>query len=508
MSNKASIFILIAICIFSVQAFSQSTKLIIRIDGKEIPISAFVKNEFVYASSSELAEALKIKYYKNKANQKIEYKFDAFNLKFSSKNPFVIKSAKSAAAEQIIQLPISTYFIDDQIFVPLEYVLELTKNAYPNQMDYDKDQQVLSVLKGTPILKEIISPKEGTISIAEKTNGVLITIKCVKKIPKYSSFVKKDVLTLTLNDINVPADNSVIIPSKNFIKRVSSKKIKSNSVISFDLKPGYSSHEFTSKDDGKTLLLTIRKASQLDNSAKKDKWDFNVIVIDAGHGGKDHGAIGLNGLKEKDVNLAIALKTGKLIEDNIKGVKVVYTRKTDKFVELYKRGKIANEKNGKLFISIHCNSTPQKPTDASGTEIYLLRPGKTESAIKIAEEENSVIKYEDNPSRYQKITGDNFILVSMAHSSYMKYSEKFSDYLNTNFINNQQLKSRGVKQAGFYVLVGASMPGVLVETGFISNKNDAQMLKSSAGQTKVATSIYEAIKKFKDYYEKVIKTES
>ncbi len=113
----------------------------------------------------------------------------------------------------------------------------------------------------------------------------------------------------------------------------------------------------------------------------------------------------------------------------MKDVKVVYTRKTDKFVELYKRGQIANENDGKLFISIHCNSTPKKPTNASGFEVYLLRPGRTKEAISIAERENSVIQYEDNPGRYKALTDENFILVSMAQSSYMKYSEKFSDII-------------------------------------------------------------------------------
>jgi len=181
-------------------------------------------------------------------------------------------------------------------------------------------------------------------------------------------------------------------------------------------------------------------------------------------------------------------------------VKVVYTRKTDTFIDLYKRGKIANEHNGKLFISIHCNSTPQKPTDANGFEVYLLRPGRTKEAISIAEFENSVIKYEDNPNRYEKLTDENFILVSMAHSSYMKYSEKFAEFLHKEFSKHPNLNSRGVKQAGFYVLVGASMPSVLVESGFLSNINDAKYLSSTKGQQKFAEFVFEAIKKYKENY--------
>jgi N-acetylmuramoyl-L-alanine amidase len=230
-------------------------------------------------------------------------------------------------------------------------------------------------------------------------------------------------------------------------------------------------------------------------------------VLDAGHGGKDAGAVGVNGVKEKDINLGVTLALGRLIQKEMKDVKVVYTRKTDKFVELYRRGQIANENNGKLFISIHCNSTPHKPTNASGFEVYLLRPGRTKEAINIAERENSVIQYEDNPKRYEKLTDENFILVSMAHSAYMRYSERFSELVDRSYSAETAIPSRGVKQAGFYVLVGASMPSVLVETGFISNRHDAKYLSSSRGQRKIAQAIFSAIKSYKKFYESSLENE-
>ena len=266
----------------------------------------------------------------------------------------------------------------------------------------------------------------------------------------------------------------------------------------------YTTNEVMNIENSNDIQITIHNKlfNQTTSSNKlKDKWEFDVIVIDAGHGGKDAGAIGVNGVKEKDINLSIALKLGKLIEENMKDVKVVYTRKTDKFIDLYKRGKIANENNGKLFISIHCNSTPKKPSTANGFEVYLLRPGRTKEAISIAEFENSVIQYEENPNRYEKLTDENFILVSMAHSSYMKYSERFAEYLHKEFSNHPTLSSRGVKQAGFYVLVGASMPSVLIESGFLSNTNDAKHLSTSTGQQKFAEYVFNGIKKYRESYE-------
>jgi N-acetylmuramoyl-L-alanine amidase len=242
----------------------------------------------------------------------------------------------------------------------------------------------------------------------------------------------------------------------------------------------------------------------VDLVSKINEWKFDVVVIDAGHGGKDPGAIGVTGVREKDVNLGIALKLGKLIEQKIPGVKVVYTRNNDTFVELFKRGKIANEANGKLFISIHCNALKQKPSTTRGFEVYLLRPGRTQRAIEIAEFENSVIHFEEDPNRYQALTDENFILVSMAHSAYMRYSEKFSDILNQKWTAHTKIPSRGIKQAGFYVLVGASMPSVLIETGFLTNREDEAYLKSEKGQKEIANAILNSVIAYKDYYDKAL----
>ena len=121
--------------------------------------------------------------------------------------------------------------------------------------------------------------------------------------------------------------------------------------------------------------------------------------------------------------------------------------------------------------------------------------------------ENSVIKYEEDPSRYEQLTDENFILVSMAHSSYMKYSESFADMLNSQFKHNTKLKARGVKQAGFYVLVGASMPGVLIESGFITNKKDANYLKSNSGRQQLADAMFNAINEYSQYYKEQMEAE-
>jgi len=236
---------------------------------------------------------------------------------------------------------------------------------------------------------------------------------------------------------------------------------------------------------------------------ERAKWKLDVIVLDAGHGGYDPGTIGVTGVKEKTVTLGIVLKLGALITKNLKDVKVVYTRKDDRFVELYKRGKIANEAGGKLFISVHCNSLPHKPNKTRGFEVYLLRPGRTDEAIAIAERENSVIEMEPGyEEKYPQLTEENFILVTMAQSAYVKASEEFADLVQKEISSRTKIPNKGVKQAGFYVLVGASMPNVLVESAYLSNRDDERFLRSDSGQMKIADALFRAVKKYKVEYEK------
>ena len=238
---------------------------------------------------------------------------------------------------------------------------------------------------------------------------------------------------------------------------------------------------------------------------ERDKWKLDVIVLDAGHGGYDPGTIGVTGVKEKTVALGIVLKLGALITENLEGVDVVYTRKDDRFVELDRRGKIANEAGGKLFISVHCNSLPQKPSRTRGFEVYLLRPGRTEEAIAIAERENSVIQMEQGyEAKYQQLTEENFILVAMAQSAHVKASEVFADLAQKEIEAHTGIPNRGVKQAGFYVLVGAAMPNVLVESAYLSNREDERLLRSDSGQRRIAEALFRAVKEYKQEYEKLL----
>lgn len=475
-------------------------------------IPAYERQGTYYFSAKSFAEVLSLNYFINESAGKIELKSNDNSLKFSARNPYISFTSRKNNETKIIQLPTSTYLIKGHIYIPAKYTVDLLSTLLGKQIELTNPDQL--TIKEEPAAEKETTflVTQGSFSIVgysldEKANGTLVTIKSKKRVPSYKSSFKDDVLTITFRKVNVDTAKIKFDGGNGLVKQLSSKNVGEDCEIYFKLAKEFTASDVLNVENSYDILITLHNKIFEDKSEKdKEKWDFDVVVIDAGHGGVDAGAIGVGGVKEKDVNLGIALKLGKLLEDNMKDIKVVYTRKTDTQVDLYKRGKIANENNGKIFISIHCNSTPKKPSEAEGFEVYLLRPGRTQEAIKIAERENSVIQYEENPNRYQKLTDENFILVNMAHSTYMKYSEKFAEMLDKQLTANLKLSSRGVKQAGFYVLVGASMPNVLIETGFLSNTNDVAFLKSKDGQQKIAESIYQALKNFKLFYDKQIES--
>ncbi|MHB1688267.1 MAG: N-acetylmuramoyl-L-alanine amidase family protein [Ignavibacteriaceae bacterium] len=509
------------ILFFSASSFAQSNDQInFAVNGKTSVIPVYDREGTIYIAVKPFAEALSLEYRYNSETEKIELDFNGSKLFITSKNPFIIYYSKTRDKTEVFQLPTSTYLIDNQIFIPAKYSLNILKEFLNADLNLKKPNLLVlnnfNNKKNQPVERtkdETVSKSNFDItgiSLEEKANGTLVRVQSKKRIPAYSSSFKNGILTIIFRKVNADIDKIEKSGNQGLIQKIEAKNLKSDSELKFYLRKEYTSSEVMNDPGSKDILIALHNKLfdiNVNLSKEKAKWDFNVIVIDAGHGGKDAGTIGVDGIEEKNINLAIALKLGQDIGKNMEDVKVVFTRKTDRFIELYRRGQIANENGGKLFISIHCNATPHKPSSSNGFEVYLLRPGRTKEAISIAERENSVIKYEDNPARYKKLTDENFILVSMAQAAYMRYSEQFAELVDKEMAKEVSEQPRGVKQAGFYVLVGASMPSVLIETGFLSNLKDAHYLNSKAGQTKIAEGIFDAIKKFRELYEENMQSE-
>ncbi|HLT45916.1 MAG TPA: N-acetylmuramoyl-L-alanine amidase [Rubricoccaceae bacterium] len=230
----------------------------------------------------------------------------------------------------------------------------------------------------------------------------------------------------------------------------------------------------------------------------QEHWRLDCVVIDAGHGGHDGGAT-YNGVREKDVALGIARRLGTLIQDRL-GVRVVYTRSDDRFITLDERGRMANRSCGKLFISIHANAAGNE--SAHGAETYFLAPHRTASAREVMERENSVVALESDPGLYADFDAEGGIMRALAFSAYQQESQTLAALIQEELGGAAGRTSRGVKQAGFLVLWRASMPAVLVETGFVSNDDEARYLASAAGQEAIAGAIYRAVRAYKERYER------
>jgi N-acetylmuramoyl-L-alanine amidase len=228
-----------------------------------------------------------------------------------------------------------------------------------------------------------------------------------------------------------------------------------------------------------------------------------TVVIDAGHGGKDSGAKGST-VDEKVINLAVALRLGNLIAEKCDDVKVIYTRKTDKFIELDERANIANRNKADLFISIHANAV-KKGSHVAGTETFTLGLARTEENLDVAKRENSVIMLEDDYlQKYENFdpnSTESYIIFEFIQNKHLEQSISFASEIQKAFITAKRI-DRGVKQAGLLVLRKTSMPSVLVELGFMTNKDEERYMKSAAGQNALATALYNAFVKYKKEYDK------
>ena len=315
--------------------------------------------------------------------------------------------------------------------------------------------------------------------VNEKTEKIVVNIDG-KKIKATNG-----ITFVLLDDKTYQLSKKVIIQNDNYFISTTSLFDLINSInpeFQFDLK---GSEIIISK---KTL---IQKAEKVDLANEKRKWKFSTIIIDPGHGGKDPGAVGYRGTLEKDVALDVAKRLEKKISRNM-SVKTVLTRDEDIFLKLDERKQIANDNNGSLFISIHANAAQDRR--ASGFETFLIGPNKNEAAVRVATRENAVLELEGFSGK--KLTNEDLIQATIAQSAFASKSEQFAALVQEEIGKRVTSRNRGVKQAGFYVLWGASMPNVLVELGFISNLSEEKKLRSSQYRETLATAIFRAVEKY------------
>ncbi|MFQ5825546.1 MAG: N-acetylmuramoyl-L-alanine amidase [bacterium] len=445
-----------------------------------------IGRDFYYVGLHDVAEAINARtYFSSKARKAILY-LDEEKITVTAYSPFII------IGQNVLQMPISTYYVDGDIWVPVKFFVPILKN----------------VLRASGIDEGYLAhPINVTgVRVEEKANGTLIRVQTTKPFDKSNISTRYSRRWLYLDILNGKIDEKSFHAStdQGLVRKVVPLQLEQMVQLSFQLKKDISNSNFEVTQQPNEIWVSIPINDNLSPEIleqlklDREKWRIDKVIIDPGHGGVDPGAIGPRGVYEKDVVLKVSKRLKKLVEEKLK-IDVIMTRETDKFVPLKERTQLANKEQGKLFISIHANSN--RSSRVQGATTYFLGPAKSEEALEVAQRENSVIRYENSIADYSHLTDESFILASMAQNDYNKESQDLAAFVQRELENRTKLKDRGVKQAGYYVLVGASMSNILIETAFISNKKEERLLKSSSFQQKVAEAIYTSIKKFKEKYE-------
>ncbi len=507
--KRTRIIILILLLLVSTSALhARRTELILQKASNDRYVQAipvYVINQYQYISLQDLLDAYKISAFLNPAVRKSVFRLDNLKFKVTAYNHYIMVEDKT------FQMSHSVIYFDGETYIPMEdfvNILKLTGLVSEVTILTGTDSADIQVQK-TEERPELSPFDILSASIEERPNGTLIRIRTANRYDAKSvkAWINRDewlYVTLPGAIVNKAGLDHTAIPEHGSIRTVAADQLEGTSQLTFRLRGTVEGVDVLHRDSPPEILLTIRRPYVIDQShyldQERQKWKLDKIVLDAGHGGHDPGARG-NGLQEKDITLDVVRRLGKLIETRT-DIEVIYTRDKDVFVPLWERTKLANEAGGKVFLSIHVNAN--KNSKASGFETYLLRPGKTDAAIAVAEMENAVIKLENNSEQYDKLSAEQLILATMAQSSFMQESETLADLTQSEFDRKLVGQNRGVKQAGFIVLIGASMPNVLIELGFISNKYDAKRLKTAAYRQKAAEGIFEALMKYKTRHEKLL----
>ena len=365
-------------------------------------------------------------------------------------------------------------FLSSQLFAKTDSKLKVFEdNVLIGEINTIQNKTLFSV-------NDFIKITKSKKFINDKTQKVVFYVDNKKiKISNQVTFIEIEDNLFQLTSKVLNQNDNYYMPTKSFFSIIQNL-------------PSSSSIKYTNDEIRLTSISGLKKTIKtVDLRTEKEKWEFKTIVIDAGHGGKDPGAVGYRGTKEKDIALDVAKRLEKKLSKNM-NVKIIMTRNEDVFLRLSERTKIANESNGNLFISIHTNAAEDRR--ASGFETFLIGPNKNEAAVRVAARENAVLELEGTTGK--KLTNEDLIQATIAQSAFASKSEQFASMVQKEIKKRVQSKDRGVKQAGFYVLMGASMPNVLVELGFISNPSEEKKLRSPQYRDQLATAIYRAVEQY------------
>ena len=466
--------------------------------GTKGVVDTFMRGPVEYLNVEDLAAAFSIGFYTNSDVDKTVLYFRGGEVKVTAFSSFIV------VEDRAYQMTTPSYFDGKSYFVPAKSFFDILGRSVLPGSRYDESRRLF-----------IGAPASGAFNIhsavvESKSNGTLIRIKTSRL------FDGKNIVRYITDNgwlvVQVPGgkvDTTAMAQSQlgGLIRSARGRQLKNSGEIRFRLTDRVSLPEIYQVDDGAELHISIRNpvgGSEKRADDIRKQWYLDTIVLDPGHGGKDPGTTSPGGLKEKTITLDVARRLGRLLKQK-SDMRVVYTRDEDVFVPLFQRTRLANEAGGKIFISIHVNGVENR--SARGFEAWLLAPANTPEAIEMARRENGVIALEESNHPYVEFSDESLILSTMAHSAWMRESEFLGAAMLDKFTSRLDTPNRGLKQTELIVLIGAAMPKILVEIGFISNRLEEKKLGQSEYRQKIAQSMFEAIIEFKKKYDGTLRAD-
>jgi N-acetylmuramoyl-L-alanine amidase len=479
--------------IFSVVLQGQVEKISVFDTGRKIgQLDVHWQGPVVYTPVIQLADVLNFNVFVSPVNKKVGLTRDQHEILLTPRNPFMLVDKRP------VQMPSPPMPVGNQLCVPLSFFVYATQNIYARALKFDQSRLALEMESGGHSISEI--------RIEPMKNGSLIHILTGRpfRLEDISLSINRNWLNVTVFGGEGDSTALASTAGAGIIEQVVPYCFENSLQLSFRMNRHVEYREVDVKPG--EILVSLRTAQNslpVSGQSVEDRkrWLIDTIILDPGHGGRDPGALG-SSTKEKDVTLKIALYLKEYLNRQLPDVRVIMTRDSDRTLGLKDRTQCANENKGKLFISIHANAN--ESSKARGFSTYFLGQHKSKEAMAVVQKENSAVQFEQNPEIYKEYEGIDFILKAIEANIYMKESEQLAALVNRCLGDQTELPDQGVHQAGFWVLVGAAMPSILVETAFISNRYEERLLKTRSFQRKIADAIGESIVQFKKTYEKGI----
>ncbi|MDD4050280.1 MAG: N-acetylmuramoyl-L-alanine amidase [candidate division Zixibacteria bacterium] len=463
----------------------------VKTSGGTEKIEGFDSGQWTYLNLCELSDIIGAKIEWRKIGYSAVLTVDGHHFRFTVESPYVNCDG------EVNSLVLPAKLIKGALFVPAESFAPLLDKARQENIVWDPGAQMLRIdTEYFNITDLAINPKE---------NGTLIEVFTSDSVQYQIYQTEGNWLNIEFPGGKINRTKIMAVNSPAVIK-IDAFQFENSAQLAIQLRKGFSKFRQSYKTDPRRLQIAIEDESFVPDSTAAglttrigpdDKVD--IIVVDAGHGGKEYGAIGRKwGTREKDITLDIARELAKLLrKDNT--FKVIMTRNKDEVVPLNTRAKIANDARADMFVSIHCNASTKKT--AHGFQVFYLAPAKNDSARAVAQAENAPFLVDD-PSLKTSGDGDLAVILNdMIQTEFLAESADLAYMMDMEMRKNITLKSRGVDHAGFVVLNRVYMPSNLVETAFISNVDEEKLLRSKDFRKKSAQAIYNAIKRFQAKYE-------